>query len=90
VNGPISLDDSPALILKKLAKSVLATKPVTGLIEKLIALAERARVPEHFLWRGYTCVIGLYIFHGWREGLETLRRRGEIAHAQSLGYHSNL
>jgi GT2 family glycosyltransferase len=74
VNSYVSLNDSPALIVKKLIKSALATRPMITLIENTVSIAERIRVPDGVLWKLYRVLIGLYIFRGWRSGLQTLGR----------------
>jgi len=75
LNGYLSWHDKPRLIAKKLIKQLIATRLATALIESTVHLAERARVPEPLLYRMYRLVIGLYIFRGWRHGLQTLKRR---------------
>lgn len=80
-NGYIALWDGPALMCRKLLKLGLARGLLLALIEKLIALAEWARVPESCLRRIYRLLIGLHIFRGWREGLITLHQRETGPHA---------
>jgi GT2 family glycosyltransferase len=65
-NDPIGSGDSPALIVKKLGKRVLATRPATAGLEGLIALAERLRLPDAALFRLYKTAIGIATFRGWR------------------------
>lgn len=77
VNGPISSRDPLKLKVKKIIKRVLIIKPATKAVELFIALAERLRVPEAWLYRLYEITIGIYIFRGWREGLESLRLKEE-------------
>jgi glycosyltransferase involved in cell wall biosynthesis len=83
VNGYLSLSDGPILLLKKVIKSVMATRLLRKLVERLISSAESRRLPERWLWRLYRMLIGIYIFHGWRRGLATLKNReGETALAE--------
>lgn len=77
VNNPISSKDSLKLKVKKIIKRILIIKPATKAIEIFIALAEKLRLPEALLYRFYEVTIGIYIFRGWREGLESLRIREE-------------
>jgi glycosyltransferase involved in cell wall biosynthesis len=74
-NGHLSVSDPLSRSIRKLAKSVLSTGSSRGAIERVIALAERARAPESLLFRLYRGLIGLYIFAGWRAGLRTLEAR---------------
>jgi GT2 family glycosyltransferase len=71
-NGYATLADGPVLIARKLAKDVLSLRvPRTGL-ERVLAAAERIRLPYPLLSRGYRLLIGLYTFRGFREGLREL------------------
>ena len=90
VNGYVSFSDGPALIIKKIAKKMLATRPIVALIEKTILLAERFGMPDSALWNLYRVLIGLYIFRGWREGLKTLKRSSTWSNAHGIGCHSNV
>lgn len=77
--GYLSLQDGPKRLTKKLAKSLLSAGPMPRIIERGIHLAERARLPESWLHRMYGFVTAVYIFQGWREGLNTLGEK-ECAH----------
>ena len=72
-NGPSRLADGARLASKKLVKRVLAGRRTTALLENCIHAAERVRVPDKFLFRGYRGLIGLYIFRGWRAELRQQR-----------------
>jgi GT2 family glycosyltransferase len=74
VNDPIARRDPPALIVKKAFKAVLARPPMTRLIERGVALAERVGAPDPVLFRLYRGLIALATFRGWRTG-----RRQEAA-----------
>jgi GT2 family glycosyltransferase len=73
VNGYISRRDPPALILAKLVKRLLSVPALTRALEALVAAAERLRLPERLLRRGYRMVIGVHIFRGFRTGLRDER-----------------
>jgi GT2 family glycosyltransferase len=68
-NGPLARRDPPSVAAKKAVKLMLARPIPTGLIERLVAVMERARAPDRLLFRLYRALIGLYIFRGWRQGL---------------------
>jgi GT2 family glycosyltransferase len=68
-NRPISRDDAPLLILKKLAKAVLASGPVLALLHRLIPLAEASPIPESALRRAYSAMLGLHLYRGFRQSL---------------------
>lgn len=70
LNAAIRLQDGPALILRKLAKRLLAAPPITQGIELLTHAGERARLPDPLLWRLYRLLVGIYMFRGWRIGME--------------------
>ena len=79
VNGYTTLKDSPALIMKKSVKLLLATAPMDYLLRRLIALAETLHAPDSLLRRLYRMLIGIYIFsRGWRSGLKTLGRHVSV------------
>jgi GT2 family glycosyltransferase len=90
LNGPVSKSDGAATVIKKLAKSFLAIPAVLGLIEALISLAERLRVPDVVLWRMYRHTIGLYIFRGWRLALKSVDCKPGLTDAFSLGGNTHL
>jgi GT2 family glycosyltransferase len=74
VNGYVSPSDGARLRTKKIAKTVLATRPMVTLLENTIRFAERLGMRDRRLWNLYRVLIGLYIFRGWRDGLEILKR----------------
>lgn len=90
VNGYLSVHQALGLTLKKLLKSLVAWKPITGLIERCVKVAEGLRPPEALLHRCYRLLIGVYIFRGWREGLKLLSKRSGIQNAQGIGCHSDI
>ena len=90
VNGPISRADGATTVIKKLAKSFLMRRAVLSMVEALISLAERLRLPDRLLWRLYRHAIGLYIFRGWRLALRSVDRRSSLANEFSLGGHTHL
>jgi GT2 family glycosyltransferase len=90
INGLVSASDSPALVVKKVVKSALATKPIVALIERTVALAERMRLRDPALWRFYRLLIGIYIFRGWREGAKKLRSSTLTRDARNISCRSNV
>jgi hypothetical protein len=70
LNAVIRVQDGPALIAKKLAKRLLAVPPVTRGIELLTRAGEQARLPDPLLWRLYRLLVGIYMYRGWKVGLE--------------------
>lgn len=68
-NEPIVQGDSPALVLKKVAKSLLASRPSRALLFSLGRALERLAPDSALLRRYYLLMCGLYIFRGIREGL---------------------
>ncbi len=77
-NGYLTLRQSPILWAKKLAKRVLSTGAVMAVLFRVVAISERAYLPERALRRLYRLLIGLSIFRGWRDGLETLERERAV------------
>ena len=75
LNGPMSIHDGPALLIKKMVKRVLALGPICKLAEEAVSIAEQIRLPQPVLCRMYRLVIGLYIFRGWRLGLKALEEK---------------
>lgn len=69
-NGPVSRADPAWLVVKKLAKSALARRPVMELLFRGVRAAEWSRVRDRVLFRAYAGLIGLAMFRGWRRGLE--------------------
>jgi GT2 family glycosyltransferase len=73
-NGYLTLRESPVLWAKKLAKRFLSTGAAMAVLFRFVSICERAYLPERGLRRLYRLLIGLSIFRGWRDGLETLER----------------
>jgi FkbM family methyltransferase len=71
-NGYIRRSDG-GLILRKLAKRVLVTRPLTRGVEAAVTSTERVRMPDRWRVRGYRALIGLYTFRGFRQGLRESR-----------------
>ena len=65
-NRPIQADDPPALLLKKLVKTVLATPAVLESLHRLVGLVEAAHGPERLLRRLYRTLLGIHLFRGFR------------------------
>ena len=66
--------DSPALVARKVLRSVVSWRPALWLLEQVTRQVE-ARYPRPYLLRPlYRWIIGSYIFRGYRQGL---RERAE-------------
>jgi GT2 family glycosyltransferase len=89
VNGYICAGDSRRVVLRKQLKRLMASPPITALVETVIWLVERFSVPDVMLFRLYRTVIGLYIFRGWREGLRSLDQRRGSTDVCSVRRHSH-
>lgn len=88
-NGYASRDDKTSILIKKISKSVMSSTPMLATIEAGILLAERLRLSEDRLFRLYRALLGLYIFRGWRRGLETVKRRRTSTNGQGISCHSD-
>ena len=68
--------DSPRLIVRKLARHVASSRPALWGLERIVRVLEQ-RYPSPSLLRPlYRWVIGGYIFQGYREGLKDTDERG--------------
>lgn len=65
-NRPIRREDSPALILKKLVKAVLARPRSLRLLHRIVAVCEVGHVPDAVLRRLYSSLLGLHLYRGFR------------------------
>ena len=74
-DGYIARTDGVVLVARKLAKQILSTPPGLRIIGSLIRNAERRAAPDFVLDRSYRCLIGLYTFRGFREGLREVGGR---------------
>jgi glycosyltransferase involved in cell wall biosynthesis len=68
--------DSPRLIARKLARSLVSSQPVLGSTEKLVTLLERYYPAPVVLSRLYDWLHGAYMFVGYREGLREFELEG--------------
>jgi len=66
-NRPVEATDPPGLIVKKLLKSLLASRPALELLHGLTRVCEAARAPERLLRRLYNTLLGLHLFRGFRQ-----------------------
>jgi GT2 family glycosyltransferase len=66
-NRPISADDPPRLVAKKLLKQALSSDRVLRATQRAVPLLERAHLPERGLRRLYRGLLGLYLFRGFRK-----------------------
>lgn len=64
--------DSPALIVKKCARSVLATKPACAAMHLTWKALYRTSVPVGVLRSLYWKIVGSYQFLGYREGIRSI------------------
>ena len=69
LNGPISRNDRPPVMAKKLVKLALARPTAITVLERVVRIAESASVGDRVLFRAYAGLIGIRIFRGWRAGL---------------------
>jgi len=68
--GPIAWrTDGWPQIIKKLARQIVAARPVVATLEGLTPLVERAVPWRSLLRRWYHCILGSYVLIGYREGL---------------------
>lgn len=77
-NRSIRRSDSPALILKKLGKTVLGTRAGLMILHRVVGTLELIAPRSQSLRRLYWAMCGLYICQGIREGLNRYGR-GELA-----------
>jgi glycosyltransferase involved in cell wall biosynthesis len=68
--------DSPLLIVRKLARQVLSSSPILGSIVKLISILEQHYPSPAVLRRLYYLLHGANLFQGYREGLREFRLAG--------------
>lgn len=74
-HSAIRFGDRPGLVAKKAAKRVLALPTATRLVELLAHAGERGRMPDPWLWRLYQLLVGIYMYRGWKLGMEILQQR---------------
>ena len=73
--GPIAWrQDSPSLILRKLARQIASSRLVMGGMEHVIPLLERHAPHSTALRLLYRWIVSGYIYRGYREGLRALAR----------------
>lgn len=68
-NGPMSRTDSPATLLRKTVKALLALPPAVAMLRLLTHTGEQAGLPDRSLARLYRLSIAVAIYRGWRQGL---------------------
>jgi GT2 family glycosyltransferase len=68
-NGPIAPHDNPALVAKKLVKSLLSTPALLAALHLVVDWLERAHLSDRTLSHVYRVMLGLHIFRGYRQGL---------------------
>ena len=73
------VQDPPPLLARKLARSIVSSRPVLWMMEQIVNGLEKSYPASTILPSLYRYIIGGYIFHGYREGL----RKFELAGAQA-------
>ena len=68
-NSPLSRDDPPSVVARKLAKSVLSTPLMLAALHRLADELERREADERVLRRLYRVILGLHLFRGYRRAL---------------------
>lgn len=74
----IWLQDHPRLILRKLARQIISSRPAMWVMEHLIPVLERHSPSSTGLRLLYRWVISGYIYQGYRTGLRELARSSTI------------
>jgi glycosyltransferase involved in cell wall biosynthesis len=73
--GPIAWrEDPPALILRKLARQVVSSRPTMWAMEHAVPFLERHAPGSKLLVLLYRWIISGYIYRGYREGLRALQK----------------
>lgn len=69
-NAPVNWkQDATSLVIRKMIKRVLATKPGNSLIRSVCSITEKLLPDSNWTRRAYTAAVGVAIFSGVREGL---------------------
>ena len=68
--------DRPSLIARKVARSMASSRPVIWSMEEVVHLLEKRNPASSLLPALYRCIIGGYIFRGYREGLREFKPAG--------------
>jgi hypothetical protein len=79
-NRPLSLDDGPRLVARKLMKAALSRPLPMEVAYWVTGVAERAGASDPTLQRMYRVILGLHIFRGYRKAF---RRTGAAFDAKS-------
>ena|GEM_PF-207687 len=61
--------DPPPLIARKLARTIISSRPVLWSMEQIVSALEKRYPTSGMLPALYRYIVGGYIFHGYREGL---------------------
>ena len=61
--------DPPPLLARKLARSMVSSRPVLWSMEQIVNTLEKSYPTSNIFPSLYRYIIGGYIFHGYREGL---------------------
>lgn len=73
-NRPITRADPPRLIVSKLGKTALSSRPILGLILRITERLEDMGLPDRFLRPLYRVILGLHIFKGYRAAIRSSER----------------
>lgn len=74
---PVDWDqDSPSLVIRKCARTVVSTPPITYLMEVLASAFERCYPAPRLLRPLYRWITGSYMYRGYRQGLRVYGRLG--------------
>jgi glycosyltransferase involved in cell wall biosynthesis len=68
------IEDSPPLIVRKVARQISASLPFSWAMIRIVRLFERCCPNRHILLLLYRWIIGGYIYRGYREGLRKCAR----------------
>ena len=68
--------DPPPLLARKLARSMVSSRPVLWITEQIVNGLEKSYPASNILPSLYRYIIGGYIFHGYREGLRKFELAG--------------
>lgn len=84
-NAPGAWPKQPRAALKRLMKSLLATRPGTGLALAAISVLERVMPRSRLLGRLYWAMTGVYIYAGMREGFALLEPETRATLLDTIG-----
>lgn len=90
VNGPLRFGREPLSVsLRKVAKSLIATKPTVASLFTVCSFIERTAPNGRVLGRVYRLLLGAHIFRGYRKGLKQSSTRVSQLAAVPIGDRSS-